>query len=115
MTNRLVDQMRKSELAMKDWPYDVFPTGWYQIGYSAELAPGDVRPVRYFDKELVLFRTEGGEVSLLDAYCPHLGAHLGYGGEVKGDCIACPFHDWRFTVSGELNEIPYAPMATRRV
>lgn len=100
---------------MKDWPYDVFPTGWYQIGYSEELAPGDVRPVKYFDEDLVLFRTESGEISLLDAYCPHLGAHLGHGGQVRGECITCPFHGWRFTAGGELHEIPYAPEATRRV
>ncbi|MFC5745601.1 Rieske 2Fe-2S domain-containing protein [Actinomadura rugatobispora] len=100
---------------MKDWPYDVFPTGWYQIGYSAELAPGEVRPVKYFDQDLVLFRTEQGEVALLDAYCAHLGAHLGYGGKVKGDCIECPFHGWLWTAQGALSEIPYAPGETRRV
>jgi Rieske [2Fe-2S] domain len=62
---------------MKDWPYEVYATGWYQVGYSAELAAGDVRPLMYFDQDLVLFRTEGGEAALLDAYCPHLGAHRG--------------------------------------
>jgi nitrite reductase/ring-hydroxylating ferredoxin subunit len=100
---------------MKDWPYDVFPTGWYQIGYSAELAPGDVRPVRYFDTDLVLFRTAAGSVALLEAYCAHLGAHLGYGGTVKGECIECPFHGWLWTPEGSLSEIPYAPDETRHV
>ena len=100
---------------MKDWPYDVFPTGWYQIGYSAELAPGDVRPVKYFDTDLVLFRTEAGEVALLDAYCGHLGAHLGYGGRVKDGCIECPFHGWLWKPDGDLAKIPYAPAETRRV
>jgi 3-ketosteroid 9alpha-monooxygenase subunit A len=100
---------------MKDWPYDVFPTGWYQVGYTAELVPGDVRPVKYFDQDLVLFRTEQGEVALLDAYCAHLGAHLGYGGKVKGECIECPFHGWLWTSKGALSEIPYAPDETRRV
>ena len=100
---------------MKDWPYDAFPTGWYQIGYTAELVPGDVRPVKYFDQDLVLFRTEDGEVALLDAYCGHLGAHLGYGGKVKGKCIECPFHGWLWTAEGALSQIPYAPAETRRV
>ncbi|MFB4295109.1 Rieske 2Fe-2S domain-containing protein [Actinomadura sp. NTSP31] len=100
---------------MKDWPYDVFPTGWYQIGYTAELAAGDVRPVKYFDRELVLFRTQEGEVALLDAYCAHLGAHLGYGGTVKGECIECPFHGWLWTREGSLAQIPYAPGEARRV
>ncbi|SOD72167.1 phenylpropionate dioxygenase-like ring-hydroxylating dioxygenase large terminal subunit [Jatrophihabitans sp. GAS493] len=100
---------------MKDWPYEVFPTGWYQIGFSAELAPGDVRAVKYFDQDLVLFRTEDGEVSLLDAYCQHLGAHLGHGGKVKGDCIECPFHAWQWKADGSLHDIPYAPKAKRKV
>jgi 3-ketosteroid 9alpha-monooxygenase subunit A len=100
---------------MKDWPYHAFPTGWFQIGYSAELPAGDVRPARYFDRDLVLFRNESGEVSLLDAHCPHLGAHLGYGGKVKGDCIECPFHGWLWNSDGSLNEIPYAPGEQRRV
>jgi 3-ketosteroid 9alpha-monooxygenase subunit A len=102
-------------MRMKDWPYDVFPTGWYQIGYTAELAAGDVRPVKYFDQDLVLFRTDEGEVALLDAYCAHLGAHLGYGGKVKGECIECPFHGWLWTPDGALSEIPYAPGEDRRV
>lgn len=100
---------------MKDWPYDRFATGWYHIGYSAELAPGDVRPVKFFDQNLVLFRAQSGEVSLLDAYCKHLGAHLGHGGRVKGDCIECPFHGWLWNPDGSLNEIPYAPDTTRYV
>lgn len=100
---------------MKDWPYDVFPTGWYQVGYSAEFEPGTVEAAKYFDQELVLFRTESGEFSILDAYCAHLGAHLGYGGTVKGECIECPFHGWLWTPRGTLSEIPYAPNETRRV
>ena len=31
-----------------------------------------------------------------DAYCPHLGAHLGHGGIINGECIECPFHAWRW-------------------
>ncbi|MBA17767.1 MAG: Rieske (2Fe-2S) protein, partial [Sphingomonas sp.] len=67
------------------------PFGWFGVGYSNELAVGEVRPVHYFGRELVLFRNENGEAGLLDAYCPHLGAHLGHGGKVEGDSIRCPF------------------------
>ena len=71
--------------------------------------------MRYFDQDLVLFRTEAGEVALLDAFCPHLGAHLGHGGQVKGDCIQCPFHGWVWSADGSLSEIPYAPEESRHV
>ncbi|HEX9684054.1 MAG TPA: Rieske 2Fe-2S domain-containing protein [Acidimicrobiales bacterium] len=100
---------------MKDWPYEAHPTGWYQIAYSAELAAGDVRPVKYFGEDMVLFRTTDGEVGLLDAYCPHLGAHLGHGGIAREGCIQCPWHAWRWGTDGTNVEIPYADRVTNRV
>jgi phenylpropionate dioxygenase-like ring-hydroxylating dioxygenase large terminal subunit len=84
------------------------PFGWFALEYSANLAPGEVQPLYYFGRELVLFRTESGEAKLLDAYCPHLGAHLGHGGHVAGENIACPFHGWQFNGEGECREVPYA-------
>jgi len=99
-----------------DFPWGV-PYGWYFVGYADELKPGDVRPLRYFEREQVLFRTEDGEVALLEAHCPHLGAHIGYGGTVKGNSIACPFHGWEFKADGFCSAIPYAkafpPIAKR--
>jgi phenylpropionate dioxygenase-like ring-hydroxylating dioxygenase large terminal subunit len=56
----------------------------------------------------VLWRGETGEPRLFDAYCPHLGAHLGVGGRVEGDALRCPFHAWKFDGAGRCVEIPYA-------
>ena len=48
------------------------------------------------------------QVSIVDAYCPHLGANLGVGGHVRGNCIECPFHGWRFDgETGQCVSIPY--------
>jgi phenylpropionate dioxygenase-like ring-hydroxylating dioxygenase large terminal subunit len=93
---------------MSRFPMPRYPNGWFQVAYSDELAPGAAKPLRYFGKDLVLFRTEGGLAKLLDAHCPHLGAHLGYGGKIKGDCIECPFHAWKFDGAGACVEVPYA-------
>ncbi|HUH37145.1 MAG TPA: Rieske 2Fe-2S domain-containing protein [Spongiibacteraceae bacterium] len=92
------------------------PFGWFQVAFSADIAPGESRPLRYFDQDLVLFRTEAGEAKVLDAYCPHMGAHLGYGirdqagggSRVKGDSIVCPFHGWAFNGEGQCTDVPYA-------
>lgn len=84
------------------------PFGWYCVAYSDELSPGDVRPIHYFDREMVLFRTESGELGLVDPACPHLGAHLGHGGEVVGESLRCPFHHWQYDRSGMVTDIPYA-------
>ena len=39
------------------------PFGWYSLAYSDELQRGDVKPLRYFGRDLVLFRTESGGAS----------------------------------------------------
>ena len=49
-----------------------------------------------------------------DAFCPHLGAHLGHGGTVGDGCIACPFHGWKYDAEGTNVEIPYSERSTAR-
>jgi phenylpropionate dioxygenase-like ring-hydroxylating dioxygenase large terminal subunit len=83
------------------------PDGWFAVAFARDLVAGEVRPIRYFDEELVLFRTRSGRAVVLDAYCAHLGAHLGEGGRVAGEAIRCPFHGWRYDTSGSCVEIPY--------
>lgn len=84
------------------------PNGWFAVAFSRDLRVGDVQPLHYFNQDLVLFRGRSGEAKVLDAYCPHLGAHLGYDGRVMGDTIRCPFHGWQFDgSSGECTRIPY--------
>ena len=84
------------------------PQGWFAVAFSNELDPGDVRAVRYFARDLVVFRTESGEAGVFDAHCPHLGAHFGYGGRVEGEALRCPFHGWEFATDGACVAIPYA-------
>jgi phenylpropionate dioxygenase-like ring-hydroxylating dioxygenase large terminal subunit len=44
---------------------------------------------------------------LQDAFCPHLGAHLGHEGRVIGESVRCPFHGWQFGTDGKCEHIPY--------
>jgi 3-ketosteroid 9alpha-monooxygenase subunit A len=92
---------------MARFPFGL-PNGWFPISWADELAPGRVLPLRALGRDLVAFRGESGSVGVLDAHCPHLGAHLGRGGRVAGDTIQCPFHGWRFGPDGACMEIPYA-------
>src|SRR3954452_3500285 len=89
------------------YPFPV-PNGWFIVAESASLEPGDVRALHYFDRDLVLYRTEDGAPRVMDAHCPHLGAHLAVGGRVEGECIRCPFHGWKYDgAEGRCVEIPY--------
>jgi len=84
------------------------PNGWFAVAFSKDLEEGEVKPIHYFGEDLVLFRGRSGRPYVLDAYCPHLGAHLGHGGRVLSESVRCPFHGWQFEgASGTCNEIPY--------
>ena len=83
------------------------PDGWFAVAWSKDLITGEVRRVRCFDQEMVLFRARSGELKLLNAYCPHLGAHLAEGGRVTGETIRCPFHGWHYDGDGQCVKIPY--------
>lgn len=92
---------------MSRFPFGI-PNSWFHVLYSDELPAGSVKPLRYLDRALVAFRGEDGQAHVLDAYCPHLGAHLGVGGQVVGNTIRCPFHAWRYDGTGQCVEVPYA-------
>ena len=101
-------RVRREGAGEKRFPFPV-PNGWFVVDESRALAAGELKSFYAFDKDLVLYRTESGEARLIDAYCPHLGAHIGAGGKVDGDGIRCPFHGWRFDgESGRCTDIPYA-------
>lgn len=90
------------------YPFPAYPNGWFRMAYSPEVAAGQVLALRFLGRELVLFRDEEGAPHVLDAYCPHLGAHLGVGGRVVGQGLRCPFHAWVWGGDGRCLEIPYA-------
>src|SRR4051794_19088485 len=106
----LFDQSKRLRVTRpngKRFPFPI-PNGWFVVAAADEVDPGEIKALHYFGRDLVLFRTAGGEPRVLDAHCPHLGAHLAVGGKVEDDCIRCPFHGWRFDGdSGQCVEIPY--------
>jgi nitrite reductase/ring-hydroxylating ferredoxin subunit len=101
-------ERRHREPTVDRYPFPAYPNGWFRVAYSEDLGAAEVKPLHYFGRDLVLFRTESGEACVLDAHCAHLGAHLGKGGCVSGESIRCPFHHWLWDRSGNCAEIPYA-------
>jgi nitrite reductase/ring-hydroxylating ferredoxin subunit len=75
------------------------PHGWFAPLRSGEVAGDRPTPFSFMGHELVAFRGASGAVRVLDATCPHFGAHLGHG-EVAGGCVRCPFHKLAFDGAG---------------
>lgn len=87
----------------------VFPNGWFAVIESCRLKRGEVKLVNALGQNLAVFRGQSGKAHVLDAYCPHNGANMAVGGRVLGECLECPFHEWRFDgLDGKCTSIAYA-------
>ena len=64
-------------------------------------SPGSVIDAVCGDDDLVVWRTDRGEVCVMDARCPHQWSHLAQEGMVDGEELVCLAHFWRFSTSGE--------------
>jgi 3-ketosteroid 9alpha-monooxygenase subunit A len=84
-----------------------FARGWHCLGLADSFRDGKPHAINAFGTKLVVFQNSAGELNVLDGYCRHMGGDLTQG-TVKGDEIACPFHDWRWNGNGKCVSIPYA-------
>ncbi|WP_036475188.1 Rieske 2Fe-2S domain-containing protein [Mycobacterium sp. URHD0025] len=89
-----------------------FARGWHCLGLTRDLGDGKPHAINVFGQKLVAFRAGDGTINVLDGYCRHMGGDLAQG-EVKGDAIACPFHDWRWGGDGRCKNVPYAKRTPR--
>jgi 3-ketosteroid 9alpha-monooxygenase subunit A len=98
-------------------PPERFARGWHCLGLADSFRDGKPHGIEAFGGKLVVWEDSSGELNVLDGYCRHMGGDLTQG-SVKGDEVACPFHDWRWGGDGKCKQIPYArrvPLRARTV
>ncbi len=84
---------------------------WMPIGLAAELtAESPKKRVRVLGENLVLFRDAEGRIGLVEEQCRHRRASLYYG-FVEDDGLRCPYHGWKFDVTGRCIEQPFEKRA----
>ncbi len=66
-----------------------------------------MRPARLGEHELVVWRAADGTPAIATAWCPHLGAHLGEVGRVRGQLLECGFHGFCFGTDGTCRATSY--------
>jgi len=84
-----------------------YARGWHCLGLAEQFRDGSPHAVEAFGTRLVVWADSAGRLNVLDGYCRHMGGDLTRG-TVKGDEVACPFHDWRWGGDGRCKQIPYA-------
>ena len=88
-----------------------FPEGWYFVATRDTLRTKQLIERTWMGEEIVAWLDDEGRVSVADAFCPHLGSHMGpsVGGTVRDGCLVCPFHGFTFDSSGDCVSTPNAP------
>lgn len=95
---------------------DLLRRYWHPVALVDEFNPAldpamavrPVKAVRLLGQDFVLFKNADGAFGLLDRDCPHRGADLAFGRN-EGDGLRCPFHGWKFSVTGQCLETPGEP------
>ncbi|MDO8300885.1 Rieske 2Fe-2S domain-containing protein [Lacisediminimonas sp.] len=77
----------------------VYTQSWFPLALSVDVPKGEIVGREFLDGKVVVFRGENGEVSVVSAYCPHVGADLSVG-KVVGNNVQCAFHQWEFNLDG---------------
>ena len=92
-------------------PTPPFPDGWYFVASRGALVKQALIGRTWLGQEIVAWCDDKGSVCVADAYCPHLGSHLGpqTGGQVRDGCLVCPFHGFEYDATGRCVATPNAP------
>lgn len=78
---------------------------WYAVLNSNSVKKNQVVGVTRLNKKLAFFRDSKGKLNCVMDVCAHRGAALSKG-EVKDDCIKCPFHGIEYNQNGECQIVP---------
>jgi phthalate 4,5-dioxygenase oxygenase subunit len=86
---------------------DAFRRYWIPALMASELSEPDGPPVRVplLSEKLLAFRDTNGEIGLINEFCAHRGVSLWFGRNEEGG-IRCPYHGWKYDVSGQCTEVP---------
>ena len=68
--------------------------GWKDLGAVDALKSREVQPIDLDGQPLALICSDG-VFSALPGRCLHAGGPLGEG-QLNGDYVVCPWHDWKF-------------------
>jgi len=83
---------------------------WFAVAWSREVVAGKSVSRRVLGRDIVLWRSSEAIHCWLDL-CIHRGARLSLG-QVRGDCLVCPYHAWEYDVTGQCVRIPAHPQQT---
>ncbi|MFZ5692198.1 MAG: Rieske 2Fe-2S domain-containing protein [Pseudomonadota bacterium] len=89
---------------------EMFRQYWIPALLAEELPENDCPPVRVklLSERLLAVRDSDGRYGLIDEFCAHRGVSLWFGRNEEAG-IRCPYHGWKYDVTGQCVEVPSEP------
>lgn len=89
---------------------ELFRRYWLPALLSEELPEPDCPPVRLklLGERMIVIRDSAGRLGAMDEFCAHRGVSLWFGRNEEGG-IRCPYHGWKYDVTGQCTDVPSEP------
>jgi len=87
----------------QEFPFPM-PNGWFCIVRSHELENGEVKSIKFCEKDVAAFRTES-EKLCLDAYCGYSRNQFGMKVAVDGETLFARNMEWRWNVMDHVQKL----------
>jgi phthalate 4,5-dioxygenase oxygenase subunit len=89
---------------------ELFRRYWLPVLLGEELPEPDCPPVRVklLGERLIAFRDTQGRLGLIEEFCAHRGVSLWFGRNEENG-IRCPYHGWKYDVTGQCVDLPSEP------
>ncbi len=88
---------------------EIWGRNWIYVARENDVAPGSIRRISVAGQNLILVRDREGGVTCFHNTCRHRGAELCSEPErrLKSRLIVCPYHQWSYTLQGDLASTPF--------
>ncbi|MFN0218573.1 MAG: aromatic ring-hydroxylating oxygenase subunit alpha [Hyphomicrobium sp.] len=90
----------------------VWGRNWIYVGRENALPTMTMRRISVANQNLILIKDQDGHISSFLNSCRHRGSELCTVAErrLTSSLIACPYHNWTYTIAGELQKTPLASL-----
>jgi len=89
-------------------PDPVLVNDWHVLTKAADLKPGSLMKARLLETDLVVWRSQDGQVQVWDDRCPHRSVRLS-AGRVEENTLVCLYHGLRYDTTGQCVKVPAHP------
>lgn len=105
-----------SEEVYKREQKNIFQRNWLYLAHESQLKnPGDFVAASMGEIPIIVARSASGEITACIDSCTHRGLPLNQADKGNTSRFVCPYHNWAFSVDGDLVAVPQESMTAHKM